>query len=231
MLLPPDLAIKGRVADRAVDPVVKTVAQIARAGVCVARAEASEEHLAHIRLVVTVGVLEKEKLRRVRHDDAAAREGERCGDVQAVGKDFHPVTFAVAVGILENFDAIIALAAGLDLVWVIDALGDPQPPALVPLHVNGIHDLRFGGKKLQLPADGHLRVLHALGGRQRQLVGQWLGAFFVIGNVVALLVFQWLAARQKFLVASLRCIARGPEDAALEQLMKTSMAPNARVMA
>ena len=76
MLLAADLAVEARVADCAVNPVVKTVAQIARAGVRVARAKAGEEHLAHVRLVVAVGVLEKEKLRSVRHDDAAAREGE-----------------------------------------------------------------------------------------------------------------------------------------------------------
>ena len=76
MLLSADFAVKGRVTDRAVDPVVKTVAQIARAGVCVARAEAGEEHLTHVRLVVAVCVLKKQELRRVRHDDAAARKGE-----------------------------------------------------------------------------------------------------------------------------------------------------------
>ena len=54
MLLSADLAVEGRVADRAVDPVVKTVAQIARAGVRVPRAEASKEHLAHVRFVVAV---------------------------------------------------------------------------------------------------------------------------------------------------------------------------------
>ena len=170
MLLSAHLAIESGVPDRAVDPVVEPVPKVAWAGVCVARAKAGEEHLAHVCLVVAVGVLEKEKLRRVRHNDAAARKGERCGDVQAVGKDFHLVTFTVTVGVLENLDAIIALAAGLDFVRVIDALGDPQPPACVPLHVNGIHNLRFSGEELQLPADRHLCVLHALGGRQRKLV-------------------------------------------------------------
>ena len=76
MLLTADLTVEARVADRAVNPVVKTVAQIARTGVGVARAEAGEEYFTHVRLVVAVGVLEKEELRRVGDDDAAARKGE-----------------------------------------------------------------------------------------------------------------------------------------------------------
>ena len=76
MLLAANLTVEARVTDRAVNPVVKTVAQIARAGVRVARAETGEEHLTHVRLIVAVGVLEKEKLRRMGDDDAAAHEGE-----------------------------------------------------------------------------------------------------------------------------------------------------------
>ena len=59
MLLAAHLAVEGGVPDRAVDPVVEPVPQVARAGVCVARAKTGEQHLAHVCFVVAVGVLEK----------------------------------------------------------------------------------------------------------------------------------------------------------------------------
>src|SRR5205823_14636450 len=58
-LLPPHRAGKSRVTDRAPNPVIKSVAQIARSGMGVPSAPASEKRLAQIRLIIPVGIFEK----------------------------------------------------------------------------------------------------------------------------------------------------------------------------
>ena len=42
------------------------------------------------------------------------------------------------------------LPFGLQLVRVVDRLGDPQPAALVPVHADRLADLRLGGEQLGL---------------------------------------------------------------------------------
>ena len=69
---PPTSPREAGVADDRVDPVVEPVAQVGRAGVGVARAEAGEEDLALVGLAVAVGVLEEEHVGGLR-----ARSGRR----------------------------------------------------------------------------------------------------------------------------------------------------------
>ena len=72
-----------------------------------------DDHLAHVGLVVAVRVLEEKEARRLRDDDAAVREHEAGRDVQLVGEDGELVRLAVAVGVLANLDAVVALAVRL----------------------------------------------------------------------------------------------------------------------
>ncbi len=60
--LPVYFPIEARIADGAVNPVVQPVAQVARTSVCVTWAKAREQNLLEVRLVVTIRILEKEKV-------------------------------------------------------------------------------------------------------------------------------------------------------------------------
>ena len=80
------LAVKTRVTDSAVNPVVKTVAQVAWACVRVPYAKSGEENFAVIGFVVAIGILEKKKFRSMGENDAASGKNHRGGYVEAVGK-------------------------------------------------------------------------------------------------------------------------------------------------
>ena len=69
-LLAPDLAFESRVADDAIHPAIEAPGEVARAGVRVASAPATEEHLSQVGLAVAVGVFEEEHVRGLRHDQA-----------------------------------------------------------------------------------------------------------------------------------------------------------------
>ena len=79
-LLAPDLALKSRVAHDAVHPAIEAPGEVARAGVRVTSAPATEEHLSQVGLAVAVGVLEQAHVRGLRHDQAAVVGQHACGD-------------------------------------------------------------------------------------------------------------------------------------------------------
>ena len=231
LLLAVDRAVESRVADRPVNPVVKTVAQIARASVRVTYTPSGEEHFANIGLVVAIGVLEEIKVRRVRENDAAAGEGHRGGHVEAFGEDGELVGPAVAVGVFANLDAVVAFAAVLEFVRVVHRLDDPQPATLIPRHVDRINNIRLGGEQFHAETDRHLRVFHALRRRERELVFERLGAAFVVRDVAALLIFKRGTTRKEVVVAFTGLVANRPKNATLEQLMKTGVVPHSLVVA
>ena len=146
LILAVDRAIESCVADRTVNPVVKTVAQITRASVRVTDTPSGEEHFANVGLVVAIGVLEEIKVRRVRENDAAAGEGHRGWDVEAVGEDGELVGPAVAVGVFANLDAVVAFATVLEFVRVVHRLDNPQPTTLIPRHVDRVDYIWLGGE-------------------------------------------------------------------------------------
>src|SRR5262249_41191940 len=111
---------EARVADDAVDPVVEAVAQIARAGVRIARAPAGEEHRPGVGPVVAVDVLQEHGLGYLVDDQAAPCEDHARGDAQAVGEDGELVGLAVAVGVLEDPDPVVPPPGGLEIVGIID---------------------------------------------------------------------------------------------------------------
>ena len=78
--LAPDLTFESRVAHDAIHPAVQAPGEVARAGVRVAGAPATEEHLSQVGLAVAVGVFEQEHVRRLRHDQAAVVGQHARGD-------------------------------------------------------------------------------------------------------------------------------------------------------
>ena len=167
----------------------------------------------------------------MREDDPAAGKGHRGWDVEALGEHSELVGLTVAVGVLTNLDAVVALAAVLELVRVIDSLDHPEASALVPRHVDRVDDIRLGGEQLHAEADRHLRVLHAVLGRERELVLERLGAALVVRDVAALLVLERRPLGDEVVITLTRLVADRPQDAALDELMKIAVAPDALVVA
>src|SRR5690242_20375926 len=128
----------------------------------VADPPARENYLADIGLVVPVRVFEEEHLARFRHNDAAVDEHQGGRKVQSVSKDGELVSPAVSIGVFANLDIRLARFAIDDqTVGIITRLDHPGASSLVPRHVDGLYDIGFGGKELQLEIRRHLRVLHA----------------------------------------------------------------------
>ena len=75
------------------------------------------------------------------------------------------------------------LAFGNEAVGIITRLDHPGASALVPRHVDGLHDVRFGGEELQIEIRRHLRVAHAVLRRERRLIFHRLGAALIIRHL------------------------------------------------
>ena len=114
-------------------------------------AEAGQQRVALVGLVVAVGVLEDEQVGAVADEDAAAAvlavlavalldgDAHRDGE-DLVGEDGDLVGLAVAVGVLEDLDLVGLLDAVEPLVAaageaVVEPLGDPDPAAGVDVDV------------------------------------------------------------------------------------------------
>lgn len=179
------IVIVGGVSDGAVELVIESVAEVGRAGMGVAGAPAGEDNLADVRFVVAVGVFQKEGFGGVVNVDASVCEGERGGDVEAIGKDGDLVAASIAIGVFEDFDLIVADTFGFNFVRVVDSFGGPEAAAFVPSETDGIDDLWFGGEEFKFPADGDLRVFQAIFRAERVLILKGLGALFVVGDVRA----------------------------------------------
>src|SRR5207248_6204001 len=77
-----------RIADHAPDPVVQSVAEIARTRVRVQAAiPAGEQLFLHVRLAVAVGVLHEPRALALVHDHATVPERQAGGNVQTFGED------------------------------------------------------------------------------------------------------------------------------------------------
>ena len=111
-----------------------------------APAEPGDDDLAGVGLAVAVGVAEEEDVGRIGDPDAAVADGDPRGDVQPVGEDGELVGLAVAVGVFEDLDAVAARARLAARVF--EALGDPDPPALVERHRDGVDDVGLAGDDL-----------------------------------------------------------------------------------
>ena len=119
--------------------------------------------MAEIGLVVTIGILQEKHVARFGYHDASIDEYQRGGEVQLIRKDREPVSPAVSVRVLTNLDVGLArLAFSHQTMGIITRLDNPGPSPLIPRHVDGLHDIGFGRKELQIEIRRHLRVPHAV---------------------------------------------------------------------
>ena len=82
-----DLTVEAGIANRAINPVVKAIAQVAGAGMGVANPEPGEQYLPEVGPVIPVGVLQEKKLRGMSQDDTTTRKSHGARDIEAVRKD------------------------------------------------------------------------------------------------------------------------------------------------
>ena len=217
LLLARDFAVETAVADRAAEPVVVAVGEAAGLGVRILDAEAGDDDLTDVGLVVAVGVLEEDEVRGLRDDHAAVGEDEARRDVELIGEDRELVCLAVTVGVFADLDAVVTLLlVFLHAVRVVGGLADPEAATGVPSERDGLHDVRLGGEEHQLQVGGHLGALHAALDGVRLLEGQRLGALLVIGDVAVLLADLGFTLREELLPGSLAVGGERGFDASTE---------------
>ena len=222
-------AVESRIPHDAPDVIVGRVLQVRRPGVRVANAPAGVHHLARVRLVVAVRVLEKQEVRLRGDDDAAVGEREARRHVEVLGEDGELVGATVAVGVLEDLDPVVARVAVEHLVRVVHRFDHPQPAALVERHRDRLDDVRLAGEQLDLELARRLDELR----RVRRGEGQ-----LILGGRIALLVIRHVEPVDvgdrrdlQLLPASPRHVVHGPCDGALHQGLELRLAPRALVVA
>jgi hypothetical protein len=145
-----------------------------------------------IRDVVVIAIGDEQEIRRRADPDAAEADFQSADEVQIFGKYFLGLKDAVAVAVLENQDAILALTFGL-AVRITHRLRDPDAAARVEGEGNRLVQVGFRGEQLGLEA-GHefhagdqlLRRGVRHWGRPRGIIAELprRGAFAQAGQVV-----------------------------------------------
>ena len=138
-------------AVQSVEPAVRSPRQRIRQLVRVRAAKAGEHHFAADFLAVLLA--QEEKVGRVEHPHAAVADRHARGNVQPFGKDGDLVRAPIGVRVFENLHPIAADARRL--ARILDALGNPDAPAIIESHRDGIHDVRFAGDEFDREALGH----------------------------------------------------------------------------
>ena len=127
----------------------------------------SEENLTDIRPIVPIGILEKKHIGSMSKENSPTGKSHRSGNIETIRKNGKLISLSVTVGILTNFDSIKTLPPLFDFIRVIDRFDHPKSSPLIPLKINGVHNVRFRDKQLEPETNGHLRILHALFRRKR----------------------------------------------------------------
>ena len=100
-----------------------------------------------VRHIVTVSVGDKKHLRRTHDPHAAASDLDARKHLHLVGENLARVESAVAILVFKDEDAIAQVEVELLCpLGVGVVLGDPQPPARIPRHGDGILHVGFGGE-------------------------------------------------------------------------------------
>jgi hypothetical protein len=95
--------------------------------------------------VVAIAVGYEQELRRRADPDTAESDGQSAHEVQVIDEDLAPVESAVAVGVLEDEDAVPGLGVG-HAARVRISLGDPDPASIVDRHRDRLDDVGLAGK-------------------------------------------------------------------------------------
>ncbi len=92
-----------------------------------------------------IAVGQEQELGRAKQPDASEPELHAGESLNVLGEDSAPVEPPIAVGVLEDQDAVAkAEVELLSLVGIGEVLGDPEPPARVPGHRDRVAHVRLG---------------------------------------------------------------------------------------
>ena len=110
------------------------------------RGEAVEHDLGRsVGDVVAVAVGNEQELGRAHQPDAAEAELDAREHLHVLGEDGAFVEPAVAVGVVEDQHAVAEPEVELrGQLGISEVLRDPQPPARIPGHGDGVLDIRLG---------------------------------------------------------------------------------------
>ena len=111
---------------------------------------------------------DEQQVRRRADPDAAEADFDAADEIQVLDEDRAPVERAVAVGVLEDQDAIAALAFGR-AHGIGVRLGDPQPAAVVERERDRLDDVRLGRGERDGEARRQGHRLGRVGSRQARV--------------------------------------------------------------
>ncbi len=146
-----------RVREHALAPIEPTVHAPRETVECLVRvlkAPPIEQHLrSTIGTIVTIAIGNEQQMRGGADPDAAETNFQAADQIQALDKrllDFEP---AIAIGVFQNNNAILALTFRL-FVRVTERFGHPDASAVVERHGDGLVDVGFCRDELGLEAVG-----------------------------------------------------------------------------
>src|SRR5690606_29578745 len=157
-----------------------------------------------------------------------------------LGESRELVRAAVAIGVLDDADAVAALGLRSELVWIVDRLGDPKPATRVPIHADRLADLGLRDEERHLESVRDDEVLLRLRGlarnlhlRDRLALRSPASPGEIVRNRLRRLgAFEGLqvsAAREP--VRDDAIVARRPADASLDERVESGLAEGAMVVA
>ena len=146
----------------AVEPAVRTPEEAVQRLVRVLVTPAVEQHLGRaVGFVIVVAVGNEEQLGRGADPDAAEADLDATDEIEALRENLLRFEDAVAIGVLEDEDAVLALAGGL-FVRVAVGFRDPDAAAVVEREGDRLVDVGFGRDEFRLEAGLDLHLAHDL---------------------------------------------------------------------
>ena len=100
----------------------------------------------------------EENIRGIGDPDSAMPDGDSRRNIEAIDDGGDLVELAVALGALQQLDAILARPGGMRGYSI--TLGDPDAAPLIKRHRHRIDDIRLGGDEFDMKAGRHLHFLH-----------------------------------------------------------------------
>jgi len=124
--------------------------------VIVTGAEPAQDHPTLVRLIIAIGVLQKQQLGTVANVSAAIAQLDAGGNHQAVREDDRLVATPIAVRVFEDKHLVVRRLPRFDL-GIDRAADNPQTPACVETDLDRFHDaVLLRGKEIHLKTVGYL---------------------------------------------------------------------------
>ena len=164
---------------RQINPVVQSKHGVIEVVLGVGKGKSGEQHLAHIGLVVAVGICQIVHIGGIGYNDALPPTHDPGGQQQAIGKDSRFVGIAIAGGIGQDFDA----AFFAQIQRVARHFSNVHAPILVNFHGYRITQQGFGSYQFNLES---IRDLEC-GQGSFQFIGYWRrgGCWFSLASKTA----------------------------------------------